>query len=218
MKNTNYFTKFDNAVMSDGKITHVSEWTPAIEEESCNGNREISLRTKHFTKGKLFLTGEVTEEMANNFVSEFLYLVEKGEPVDIYINSPGGSVNAGLVIYDVIQSCADKIEINMYCTGMAASMGAVILAGGQKGRRFILPHSEVMIHEPLIAGGMGGSATSIKRKADSILETKAITNGILALHTGKSVEEIDEATSYDNFMNAKEAVAFGICDEIRNLF
>ena len=218
MKNTNYFTKFDNAVMSDGKITHVSEWTPAIEEESCNGNREISLRTKHFTKGKLFLTGEVTEEMANNFVSEFLYLVEKGEPVDIYINSLGGSVNAGLVIYDVIQSCADKIEINMYCTGMAASMGAVILAGGQKGRRFILPHSEVMIHEPLIAGGMGGSATSIKRKADSILETKAITNGILALHTGKSVEEIDEATSYDNFMNAKEAVAFGICDEIRNLF
>ena len=218
MKNTNYFTKFDNAVMSDGKITHVSEWTPAIEEESCNGNREISLRTKHFTKGKLFLTGEVTEELANNFVSEFLYLVEKGEPVDIYINSPGGSVNAGLVIYDVIQSCADKIEINMYCTGMAASMGAVILAGGQKGRRFILPHSEVMIHEPLIAGGMGGSATSIKRKADSILETKAITNGILALHTGKSVEEIDEATSYDNFMNAKEAVAFGICDEIRNLF
>lgn len=218
MKNTNYFTKFDNAVMSDGKITHVSEWTPAIEEESCNGNREISLRTKHFTNGKLFLTGEVTEEMANNFVSEFLYLVEKGEPVDIYINSPGGSVNAGLVIYDVIQSCSDKIEINMYCTGMAASMGAVILAGGQKGRRFILPHSEVMIHEPLIAGGMGGSATSIKRKADSILETKAITNGILALHTGKSVEEIDEATSYDNFMNAKEAVAFGICDEIRNLF
>ena len=218
MKNTNYFTKFDNAVMSDGKITHVSEWTPAIEEESCNGNREISLRTKHFTNVKLFLTGEVTEEMANHFVSEFLYLVEKGEPVDIYINSPGGSVNAGLVIYDVIQSCADKIEINMYCTGMAASMGAVILAGGQKGRRFILPHSEVMIHEPLIAGGMGGSATSIKRKADSILETKAITNGILALHTGKSVEEIDEATSYDNFMNAKEAVAFGICDEIRNLF
>ena len=218
MKNTNYFTKFDNAVMSDGKITHVSELTPAIEEESCNGNREISLRTKHFTKGKLFLTGEVTEELANNFVSEFLYLVEKGEPVDIYINSPGGSVNAGLVIYDVIQSCADKIEINMYCTGMAASMGAVILAGGQKGRRFILPHSEVMIHEPLIAGGMGGSATSIKRKADSILETKAITNGILALHTGKSVEEIDEATSYDNFMNAKEAVASGICDEIRNLF
>ena len=218
MKNTNYFTKFDNAVMSDGKITDVSEWTPAIEEESCNGNREISLRTKHFTKGKLFLTGEVTEELANNFVSEFLYLVEKGEPVDIYINSPGGSVNAGLVIYDVIQSCADKIEINMYCTGMAASMGAVILAGGQKGRRFILPHSEVMIHEPLIAGGMGGSATSIKRKADSILETKAITNGILALHTGKSVEEIDEATSYDNFMNAKEAVASGICDEIRNLF
>ena len=106
----------------------------------------------------------------------------------------------------------------MYCTGMASSMGAVILAGGQKGRRFILPHSKVMIHEPLISGGMGGSATSIKRTADSILETKAITNGILAKHTGKTVKEIDKATAFDNFMNAKEAVEFGICDEIRNIF
>jgi len=218
MQNTVFNSMNGNVVMSDGKITHVSEWTPAVEEESCNGTREIQLRTKHFTNGKLFLTGEVTDEMANSFVSELLYLVDKGEPVDIYINSPGGSVNAGLVIYDVIQSCAEKIDINMYCIGMAASMGAVILAGGQKGRRFILPHSKVMIHEPLIAGGMGGSATSIKKTADSILETKAITNGILAQHTGKTIEEIDEATSFDNFMNAKEAVEFGLCDEIRNLF
>ena len=187
-------------------------------QESCNGIREISLKTKHFANGKLFLTGEVTDEMANNFVSELLYLVEKGDPINIYINSPGGSVNAGLVIYDVIQACSDKIEINMYCIGMAASMGAVILASGQKGRRYILPHSKVMIHEPLISGGMGGSATSIKKTADSILETKAITNGILAKHTGKTIEEIDEATSFDNFMNAQEAIAFGICDEIRNLF
>ena len=201
-----------------GKITHVSDWVPAVEEESCNGVREVQLRTKHFTNGKLFLTGEVTDEMANNFVSQLLYLVEKGDPIDIYINSPGGSVNAGLVIYDVIQACSEKVEINLYCIGMAASMGAVILAGGQKGRRYILPHSKVMIHEPLIAGGMGGSATSIKKTADSILETKAITNGILAKHTGKKLEEIDEATSFDNFMNANEAVEFGICDEIRNLF
>ena len=208
----------ENTVMSDSTITHVNEWSPAIEEESCNGTREVSLRTRHFTNRKLFLTGEVTEEMANNFVSEIIYLAEKGEPIDIYINSPGGSVIDGLVIYDVIQACKNKLEINMYCIGMAASMGAVILAGGQKGRRFILPHSKVMIHEPLIAGGMGGSASSIKKTADSILETKAITNGILAEHTGKTLEEIDEATSFDNFMNAKEAVEFGICDEIRNLF
>lgn len=218
MQSTFFHSGNDGVVMSDNKVTHVSEWVPCVEEESCNGTREVSLRTRHFSNRKLFLTGEVTEEMANNFVSEFLYLVEKGEPVDIYINSPGGSVNAGLLIYDVIQSCAEKLEINIYCIGMAASMGAIILAGGQKGRRYILPHSKVMIHEPLIAGGMGGSATSIKKTADSILETKAITNGILAKHTGKTVEEIDEATSFDNFMNAKEAVEFGICDEIRNLF
>lgn len=203
--------------MSEQSVTHNYTWTPSVEEESCNGVREVSLKTRHFSNGKLFLTGEVNEEMANDFVSELLYLVKKGDPVDIYINSPGGSVNAGLVIYDVIQACADKIEINMYCIGMAASMGAVILAGGQKGRRFILPHSRVMIHEPLIAGGMGGSATSIKKTADSILETKAITNGILAKHTGKAIEEIDEATSFDNYMNAQEAVEFGICDEIRGI-
>ena len=100
----------------------------------------------------------------------------------------------------------------------AVSMGAVILAGGQKGRRYILPHSKVMIHEPLISRGMGGSATTIKKTAESILETKAITNGILAKHTGKTVEEIDEATSFDNFMNAEEAIAFGLCDEIKSPF
>ena len=200
------------------RVNHVQEWTPSVMEESCDGVREISLRTKHFTNGKLFLNGEVTEEMANNFVSELLYLAEKGDPVDIYINSPGGSVNAGLVIYDVIQACSEKIEINLFCNGMAASMGAIILAVGQKGHRFILPHSKVMIHEPLIDGGIGGSATSIKKTADSIIETRSITNGILAKHTGKSIKQIDKATSFDNFMNAKEAVEFGICDEIRNIF
>lgn len=207
----------ENIKMRD-RITHVSTWIPAVEEESYNGAREINLQTKHFTNRKLFLTGEVTEQMANEFVSELLYLIEEKDPIDIYINSPGGSVNAGLVIYDVIQACDGKVPINMYCVGMAASMGAVILAGGQKGRRYILPHSKCMIHEPLISGGMGGSATSIKKTAESILETKTITNGILAKHTGKTVEEIDEATAYDNFMNAEAAVEFGLCDEIRNLF
>lgn len=212
------FYDFDcDMEMRGERVSHVTEWTPAVEVESANGIREVSLRTKHFSNGKVFLTGEVTEEMANDFVSELLYLTDKGEPIDIYINSPGGSVSAGLVIYDVIQACSEKIEINLYCIGMAASMGAVILAGGKKGHRFILPHSKVMIHEPLISGGMGGSATTIKKTAESILETKAITNGILAKHTGKTVEEIDEATAYDNFMNAQEAIEFGLCDEIRNI-
>ena len=196
----------------------MNEWVPATLEETCNGLQGISLVTKHFSDGKIFLMGEVTDDMANHFVSELLYLVGEGKPVQIFINSPGGSVNAGFVIYDAIQACADKVEISIYCIGLAASMGAVILAGGQKGKRYILPHSTVMIHEPLIAGGMGGSATSIKKTADSILETKRILSDILAKHTGKSIKAIDKAIAFDNFLNAEEAVAFGICDEVRNPF
>lgn len=218
MYEVSYNSANNTMFMKEGTVTHVTEWSPTIEEESCNGIREISLKTKHFSNGKLFLTGEVTDEMANNFVSELIYLMDKGDPIDIYINSTGGSVNAGLVIYDTIQACSKKIDINMYCIGMAASMAAVILAGGQKGRRYILPHSKVMIHEPLISNSMGGSATTIKKTADFILETKKITNGILAKHTGKTVKEIDEATLYDNFMNSIEAVEFGICDEVKDLF
>lgn len=195
-----------------------SAWTPSTVVETASGKSVIDLRTHHFSKRKVYLTGSITEESANDFVLQMLYLAEEKKPVDIYINSSGGSVNAGLVIYDVIQSLNDRIPINMYCTGMAASMAAVILAGGQKGRRYILPNSKCMIHEPLIAGGMGGSASTIKKTADSILQTKALTNSILAKHTGKSIEEIDKATAYDNYMTAEEAVEFGLCDAIRNLF
>lgn len=222
MKNETLTMGYDytkaNVEMNDTMVDPRDTWTPTVMEETNRGVNTIDLKTKHFTNRKLFLLGEVNERMANDFVSELLYLAEQEKPVDIYINSPGGSVNAGLVIYDVIQACEDKIPINMYCIGMAASMGAVLLAGGQKGRRFILPHSKCMIHEPLIVGGMGGSATSVKKTAESILETKALTNGILAKHTGKTVEEIDAATAYDNYMNAEKAVEFGLCDEIRNIF
>ena len=212
------YDSVNGSYLREDTVKYTNEWTPMVEEESCNGIREISLRTRHFTNGKVFIMGEITEDTANNFVMQMLYHADKGNPVDIYINSPGGSVNAGLVIYDLIQSLKGKLAMNIYCIGMAASMAAVILAGGPKGSRYILPHSKCMIHEPLIAGGMGGSATSIKKTAESILETKAITNGILAEHTGRTVEEIDEATAFDNYMNAEEAVNFGLCDEIRNLF
>ena len=187
-------------------------------DESAGGRSEMTLDARELSNRTIFLKDEVNDEMANDFVSKMMYLMESDEPINIIINSPGGAVDAGLVIYDMIQSCEGKIPINIYCMGKAMSMGAVILAGGQKGRRFILPHSRCMIHEPLIRGGAGGSATSIKKTADKILETKAITNGLLAKHTGKSIEEIDEATSFDNFMNAEEAVKFGLCDEIRYFY
>ena len=186
---------------------------PFIEVESANGIREVSLNTRHLMSRRIFIKEEITDETANDFISQMLYLEQESrEPITIYINSPGGSVNAGLVIYDCIQS--SELEINIICAGIAASMAAILLAGGQKGRRYILPHSKVMIHEPLLSGGVGGSATSIKNISDSILETRNIVNNILVKHTGKSREEIDKATSYDNHMNAKEAIEFGICDEI----
>lgn len=186
---------------------------PTIEVESAQGIREVSLDTRHLMNRRIFIHGEITDVSANEFLSQMLYLEqESDEPITIYINSPGGSVNAGLVIYDCIQS--SNLEINIICAGMAASMAAIILAGGQKGHRYILPHSKVMIHEPLLSSGLGGSATSIKNISDSILETREIVNSILAKHTGKSLNEVNQATSFDNYMNADEAIAFGLCDAI----
>ncbi len=188
-------------------------YIPAIEVESSNGTREVCLSTRHLMNRRLFITGEINADLANDFLSEFLYLEQDGDdPVTIYVNSPGGEISAGLMIYDIIQ--ASSMEINIICTGMAASMAALLVAGGQKGRRFILPHSKMMIHEPLIGSGVGGSATSIRNISESILKTRTITNGILAKHTGKTVEEIDQATSFDNYMDAAQAVEFGLCDTI----
>lgn len=184
--------------------------------ENANGGKEYDINAVHAKNGTLFLTESITAEVAMQFVSAMKHMAEETKDVTLYINCNGGEVNAGLVMYDVIQ--AYPYTLNMVCTGMAASMAAVLLAGGQKGRRFILPHSKVMIHEPLIADGFGGSATTIEKKTQSILETKSILNNILAKATGKTIDEINSATAYDNVMSAEEAVAFGICDEIRNIY
>lgn len=187
-----------------------------VTKEDFKGSRDVNILTYLFTGGTIYLTGEINQQKAIEFSMAMSVLSKERKKVKIIVNSPGGEVNAGLMIYDIIQSYPG--EIDMYCAGIAASMGAVILAGGRKGRRFILPHSKVMIHEPLIAGGMGGSATTIEKTAQSILSTKAMLSEILAKHTGKTVDEINEATLFDNYMNADEAVAFGICDSIRDLF
>ncbi len=188
-------------------------WNPTVEVESARGIREVSLNTKHLMERCIFLTGEIDSDVANGFLSQLLYLEKQSpNPVTVYVNSPGGNVNSGLLIYDAVQGC--NLEVRMVCTGAAASMAALILAGGTKGKRFILRHSNVMIHEPLITSGLGGSATSIKNISDSILETREILNGILAKHTGKTIDEINKATAFDNIMNAEEAVKFGICDAV----
>lgn len=188
-------------------------WNPCVEVESHNGIREVNIYTRHLSKRRIFLNGEIDRDKANDIVAQLLYLQEESkEPVYFYINSCGGEINAGLLIYDVIQ--AMTIPVYMYCTGMAASMAALLLAGGQPGRRFILPHSKTMIHEPLLTGGVGGSATSIRNISDSILETRNVVNGILAKHTGKSLREVNKATAFDNYMSAEKSVEFGICDKI----
>ena len=186
-----------------------------IVKKSTSGLQSLPLESMLLLQRKIFLEEAITYESVNLVIKQLLYLREESnETIDIYISSPGGEVNAGLLLYDQLKGMQD-IEINMYCTGFAASMAAIILAGGQKGHRFILPHSKVMIHEPLIAGsGITGSATSIQQTAESIMETKIILSRLLAYDTGKTIKEITAAISYDNTLDAKEAVSFGIVDKI----
>ncbi|MCD7731592.1 MAG: ATP-dependent Clp protease proteolytic subunit [Oscillospiraceae bacterium] len=181
-------------------------------EETAKGKTVVPLHGHLLTERCLFITGEINEETAIEFMQAMLFLQSDKKPIDIYINSCGGEITAGLAIYDMIQGC--KNDITIYCVGQASSMAAILLASGRKGRRFILPHSRVMIHEALLKGNVSGSATSISHISESILETRDIVNGILAKHTGKSLEEINAATVFDNMMNANEAVDFGICDAV----
>ena len=150
--------------------------------------------------------------MANTIVVQILFLEsqDKGKDIKLYVNSPGGSVTAGLAIYDAMQhvSC----DVSTICMGMSASMGAIILAGGAKGKRFALPNAEIMIHQPL--GGMEGKATDIKIHAERILKMREQLNKILAKHTGQAIKKVEQDTDRDNFMNPKEAQEYGIVDKI----
>lgn len=181
-------------------------------EETSSGIHTLSVEALLLTQRKIFIEGVIDENTVSGFSRQMMYLSRSAEPVNIYINSPGGRIDCGLAIYDIIQSCT--FSVNMYCIANASSMAALLLASGKKGHRFILPHANVMIHEALMKGDISGSATSISRLSESIVQVRDIVNGILAKHTGKTLEEINRATSFDNLMNAKEAIEFGICDEI----
>lgn len=184
--------------------------------ETAAGVSPVSVRTLSFESGNLYIDGEVTDQLAREFISLLHIAAQREMNLTLYINSPGGSVSAGLAIYDAL--CAYPYDVDIYCCGLCASMAAVLLAGGRKGHRFIMPHSKLMIHEPLIAGGLGGSATSIQRTAESIMQTKKVINEMLSQFTGRSIEEIDKATAFDNFFNADEAIGFGLCDAIATGF
>ena len=185
-----------------------------IMMKSFSGVQTVSLESRLLAERKVYIQGEIDDGMACGFEQQIQYLLSEDpeKPIDIYISTPGGSVAAGLHIYDVLKSI--QVDTAIWCRGITASMGAIILAGGQKGRRYILPHAKVMIHEPLIAGGATGSAASIQRTAESIMEAKRITVDLLAADTGRSREAIEKAIAFDNYMNAQEAVAFGLADKV----
>ncbi|MBR1873999.1 MAG: ATP-dependent Clp endopeptidase proteolytic subunit ClpP [Eubacterium sp.] len=183
-----------------------------IEQTSRGGERSYDIYSRLLKERIIFLGEEVTDQSASVIVAQMLFLESEDPKKDIqfYINSPGGSVTAGMAIYDTMNYV--KCDVSTICIGMAASMGAFLLSSGAKGKRFALPNAEVMIHQP--SGGARGQATEIKIVAENILKTKERLNRMLAANTGQPVEKIAEDTERDNFMDAKEALDYGLIDEI----
>ena len=181
--------------------------------KSSNGITLVPVDSKLMANRKIFIEGEIDAEKACEFVKEVILLNAEDlqKPIDVLINSPGGEINSGMLMYDVIQ--ASKAPIRMFCIGRAYSMGAVLFACGNHGR-YILPHGELMIHEPLLGNRVGGNSSSIKSISDSLLETKRKMNQILAKHTGKSEEDVEKATGFDHYFSPEESVEFGLCDQI----
>lgn len=184
-------------------------------DRGCNSITLMSTETKLGEDRFINIKGTIDSETADAFTEHLLILNRESttDPITVLINSTGGSVSQGLLMYDAIQGSIAPVRL--ICKGEAYSMAAILLASGNpKHGRYILPNSKVMIHEPLIQGGVGGKTSSIKSISDSLIETRQKLNGILAKHTGHTMEEIDEATSYDHYFTAEEAVAFGLCDKV----
>ena len=185
---------------------------PYVVEQTSRGERSYDIYSRLLQDRIIFLGEEVNDVTASLVVAQLLFLAaeDPDKDINLYINSPGGSVTAGMAIYDTMQYI--KPDVSTICIGMAASMGAFLLAGGAKGKRYALPNAEVMIHQP--SGGARGQATEIQIAAENILKTKKKLNQILAENTGKTFEEITRDTERDNFMSAQEAKAYGLIDEV----
>lgn len=185
---------------------------PMVVEQTDRGERSYDIYSKLLEERIIFITGEIEDAMANTVVAQLLYLEAKdsSKDIDIYINSPGGIVTAGLAIFDTMNFI--KCDVKTICVGMAASMGAFLLSSGTKGKRFALPSSEIMIHQPL--GGAQGQASDIKIQAEHILKLKKKLNTVLAQNTGKPLEVIEKDTDRDNYLSAEEALRYGLIDKI----
>ena len=189
-----------------------SALVPTVIEQTGRGERAYDIFSRLLNDRIIFLSDEVNDATASLVVAQLLFLEAQDPEKDIsfYINSPGGSVTAGMAIYDTMNFI--KCDVSTICIGMAASMGAFLLSAGAKGKRIALPHSEIMIHQPL--GGAQGQASDIKIRADLILRTRDMLNKILAENTGKSIEQIERDTDRDNFMTAEQALEYGLIDKI----
>ena len=195
----------DNSVIRNALV-------PMVVEQTGRGERSYDIFSRLLNDRIIFLSDEVNDTTASLVVAQMLFLEAQDPTKDIsfYINSPGGSVTAGMAIYDTMQYI--KCDVSTICIGMAASMGAFLLAAGTKGKRIALPHSEIMIHQPL--GGAQGQASDIKIRAELILRTRDMLNKILSENTGKPIEQIEKDTDRDNFMTAQQALEYGLIDRI----
>ena len=190
----------------------MSYYVPYVIEQTGRGERSYDIYSRLLKDRIIFLGSEIIDDVANSIVAQMLFL-ESEDPdkdINLYINSPGGSVTAGLAIYDTMQYI--KPQVSTICVGLAASMGAILLAGGAKDKRFALPNAEIMIHQPL--GGARGQASDIEIQAKNIIKTKERMNKILASHTGQDFETIARDTDRDNYMTADEALKYGLIDKI----
>ena len=195
------------------KITN-NTLIPTVIEQSGRGERAFDIYSRLLKERIIFLVGPVTDHTANLVVAQLLFLESENPDKDIYfyINSPGGSVSAGMSVFDTMNFI--KPDVSTLCLGQAASMGAFLLSAGTPGKRFALPNSRVMIHQPLISGGLGGQASDIEIHARELLKLKDKLNRLLAKHTGQPLEKVERDTDRDNYMSAEEAQAYGLIDQV----
>lgn len=187
-------------------------YVPYVTEETAKGERVTDIFSRLLADRIIFLGTEINDQVANNIITQLIYLrsTDPKKAISMYINSPGGMVSAGLAIYDTMQYL--ECEVNTYCIGMAASMGALLLSAGTKGRRFALPNSRIMIHQP--SGGVGGTSKEIELQAKEILYLKKRLSEILSNHTGKTYDQIIEDSDRDYYMSSAEAVEYGLIDQV----
>ena len=187
---------------------------PMVVEQTPRGERSFDIYSRLLKERVIFLSGPIDDNISNLVVAQLLFLESENpeKDISIYINSPGGSISAGLAIYDTMQFISSSVST--LCIGQAASMGALLLAGGDKGKRYVLPNSRIMIHQPL--GGFQGQASDFEIHAKEILHMKKIVNEILAKHTGQTIKKIEKDTDRDNFLDANAAIKYGIVDKVLN--